>query len=98
MVQLFSPWTEEKKKQKQYLLDRKKMLYEIGARVNNSRENSKDNLSNEDRSDDGKPLHYSQSAHQLGQCETKLLVETKCDRVEEVDDNNASSNMSPTDQ
>lgn len=74
------------------------MLYEIGARVNNSRDNSKEALSNEEKSDEGKPLHYSQSAHQLGQCETKLLGDLKCDKVEEVDDNNASSNMSPNDQ
>lgn len=97
---MFSPWTEEKKKQKQYLLDRKKMLYEIGARVN-SNSNLKDrdrdghssdtNGNNTAGRQDYKQLHYSQSAQQLGSFETRLFDELKFERVEEVDDNNVSS-------
>lgn len=58
--QHFSPWTEEKKRQRKYLLDRKKMLYEIGARVN-----SKDVISGvsgedtQEKKEEIKHLHYS---------------------------------------
>lgn len=35
-----SPWTEEKKKQRKYLQDRKRALNEIATKVNNSRDGS----------------------------------------------------------
>lgn len=54
----FSPWTEEKKKQRKYLQDRKRALNDIGAKVNNSRDGS-----NERGGISGaKQMQHSQSA------------------------------------